>query len=78
MALRKGEQLVLFEVDEPETVPAEPATAEPLQPSLFDVVDDVPDQALPEVEQMLASQGLAQRLWPPTPRRVRSGDGRVM
>ncbi|NMM91277.1 hypothetical protein B2J88_44430, partial [Rhodococcus sp. SRB_17] len=51
MALKKGEQFALFEVDEPEVVPAETVTAESVQPSLFDVVDDeVPEHAQPEAE----------------------------
>ncbi len=36
------------------------------------------DVVLVRGHQMLASQGVTQRLWPPTAERVRSGDGRVM
>lgn len=34
MALKKGEQFALFEVDESEVAPVEPATVESLQPAL--------------------------------------------
>jgi len=40
MASKKGEQFVLFDVDEPEAAPTAPTTTESLQPSLFDVGDD--------------------------------------